>query len=320
MSDPGPGAEGHEIVQPEQMSDHRAEGDKEGGEDTPNGDAPVQRYRPGRTGEELRPWQFKPGQSGNPGGKPKTRWKVHLLAAYKRHGSRMWDVLGRIAAGQQIQIIGVDGQPLVDSEGKPRVLTPKVSDVLAASKELLDRAIGKAPALIALLDENSMRAADDQGEERSIGPAVIAPSDLSAEELAVLRRIAQKRALGLHLTRKPASTIGAQDGGQPAVTIDVPVEPIDEPGQQREPSQVDGQQQQAGAGQEERAVVQEGESRSVQPAPPQAARAEPAEAEPARGAATPGMGRYVRPVRQQDALVAQDEAASRAAGRAGTDR
>lgn len=66
------------------------------------------------------PWRFQPGQSGNPGGRPKG-----IAAKAREHTNRAVEVL--VAA-------------LDDQDGRTRI---------AAAKELLDRGHGKAIAMTA---------------------------------------------------------------------------------------------------------------------------------------------------------------------------
>lgn len=67
-----------------------------------------------------KPWQFKPGQSGNPGGRPKG-----IAAIARQHTDKAVDVL----------VAAMD-------EDDPRVR-------VAAAKEILDRGYGKAPVFTA---------------------------------------------------------------------------------------------------------------------------------------------------------------------------
>jgi len=87
--------------------------------------------------EADKPWLFKPGQSGNPGGRPKG-----IAAIARQHTDKAVDVL----------VAAMD-------EDDPRVR-------VAAAKEILDRGYGKAPVFTADLtgklddlDDNALDAA-----------------------------------------------------------------------------------------------------------------------------------------------------------------
>lgn len=102
-----------------------------------------------------KPWQFKPGQSGNPGGRPKG-----IAAIARQHTDKAVDVL--VAA--------------MDS-GDERVK-------IAAAKEILDRGYGKAPVFTADLTGKLDDLDDDALDAAlvAIGDAIRAASKADGGE------------------------------------------------------------------------------------------------------------------------------------------
>lgn len=79
----------------------------------------------------LRPW--RPGQSGNPGGRPK-KLANRVKELIGEDGARAIEALGAIAFGTPKQRRAIFGE----------ALQPKVRDRREAIKELLDRGFGRA--------------------------------------------------------------------------------------------------------------------------------------------------------------------------------
>ena len=86
----------------------------------------------------LRPW--RPGESGNPSGRPKgTRELAHLVLAATENGEELVKALLAVIRGEVPDLPGVQKGQVV-----------RVSDRLKAVEILMDRAFGKAPQYLEL--------------------------------------------------------------------------------------------------------------------------------------------------------------------------
>jgi hypothetical protein len=151
---------------------------------------PFQKGQPDLPGEETR---FKPGQSGNPGGRPKTL--KELKDRIQRRGDDLVDILFGIAEG------------LPERVGT-RVVGPSHADRYHCAKELLDRGYGRTLQAVELTGKGGGPL-----EARDI-------SELnSAERRDRLRELLAKAALkaAAATTAAPAEGHEGDDGGTAGV-------------------------------------------------------------------------------------------------------
>jgi hypothetical protein len=149
--------------------------------------------------ERIQPWQWKPGQSGNPGGRPTWMKDVRRLIAHKQ--DEMFNVLANLASGRIVELKEPDGRPAhVRSTGgeKRRVLriVPTGEIVVRAFTALMDRAYGRPAQAVLVRDETELGGG-------ALGAAYGA-DDLSDEERAVLLRVARRRAMAAGRARLAA--------------------------------------------------------------------------------------------------------------------
>jgi hypothetical protein len=149
----------------------------------------------GRVPKQLQPYAFRVGQSGNPGGRWAASWRLAILKVV-RDGKPYWEMLDRLARGRLVT--------LRDSSGR-RVGTikPTAPIILAAIRELLDRAYGR-PVQQVLMAE--MGQLSDSAQESARAEML---SDLSPEDRAALQTIARK----LATRAKPVITLENQESG-----------------------------------------------------------------------------------------------------------
>lgn len=94
-----------------------------------NKSVPVKKAHP----SDLKPYLFKPGQSGNPLGSKPNHTLVSRIKSVTSNGMEMADVMIKIMRGQKIK--GVWG-------------TPSYKDVINATTWLAEQVFGKAPLTI----------------------------------------------------------------------------------------------------------------------------------------------------------------------------
>jgi len=119
--------------------------------------------------KNLVPW--KPGQSGNPGGRP--QWRTALERTVGT-GQELFENLHKLATGHAIQCYEPDGS-------KGNIIEPSADIMLRATHELLDRSIGKAIQQIVLEDET-------RGERPAL-PRTVFTEHEQAQLQAISRRV-----------------------------------------------------------------------------------------------------------------------------------
>lgn len=112
---------------------------------------------------------WKPGTSGNPGGRFQWRKQLEEVTG---DGRDLFENLHRLATGHAIQCYEPDGS-------KGNIIEPSADIMLRATHELLDRSIGKAIQQIVLED-------DTRGERPALPRSVFLPEE--QEQLQVISR------------------------------------------------------------------------------------------------------------------------------------
>jgi hypothetical protein len=104
--------------------------------------------------DHLRPFQFKPGQSGYTG-PVRRRLSVNAIKRVIGDAEEQLRVLARIARGEAIRV----SDELVDGRKVTRLLKPNMNDVRRAAVYLVDRRWGRLPAYVAEEAQNEPEAA-----------------------------------------------------------------------------------------------------------------------------------------------------------------
>jgi hypothetical protein len=188
----------------------------------------------------LKKHQFKPGQSGNPGGQ--VAWRKALLDTVG-DGELYWRLLAVIASGADLSIetrwrLNTRGKLEMEFLEEPKKLEVTVNHALKATEMLLDRAFGKA--IQAIITTGMTR------EEQTQLMGFDAIAALNEEDRDALKRIAQKLALGGRADGQPEAidTTSTEDpdggeGGKAPVHRGVPEErdevPDADPPEERPP-------------------------------------------------------------------------------------
>lgn len=170
----------------------------------------------------LEPFKWKPGQSGNPSGRPK--W-LRQIEEVVRSGRELFEKQYRLANAQCVDVIDVNGRPYKEKvkvkDGRTKSgyrtvdravkIVPNAAIMLQAQQLLLDRAFGRASQAITI----------DPGGE--VAAAILA--DLTPEEHDTVLLIAHRRLL----RDGPQGAQGSMPTRQ-AETIDVTPDPDDPEG------------------------------------------------------------------------------------------
>jgi hypothetical protein len=124
-------------------------------------------YLPG----EHKPWQFKPGHSGNPGGRPRIAWEVRALA--QQHAPDAIRVLVALMKGSEDERVRVAAASTVLDRalGRPeQAVAVTIPDSVAGHliTDALEAATVYAQVMFGTVDLNTVRMGLP-------GPAVTAP-------------------------------------------------------------------------------------------------------------------------------------------------
>lgn len=100
-------------------------------------------------GTGRKPGTFRPGQSGNPRGRPRAsgRLSEHIAKA-TREGREIWEFFLSVMRGE----VGdrpflIDGEALRNKNGDPIMIPPPIKDRMDAAKWLAERQWGKTPTV-----------------------------------------------------------------------------------------------------------------------------------------------------------------------------
>jgi len=135
---------------------------------------------PAQTKEDrLKPYQFQPGESGNPGGQP--AWKRTVMRVFG-DGEPVYRAMNELAQGNVVY--GIDRNPETgDVVGYVKIV-PNAYSMIGAANFISDRATGKPTMTV-------QRASEDQASTVGVQRMY---DDLTPEEQQVLRMIAQRAA------------------------------------------------------------------------------------------------------------------------------
>jgi hypothetical protein len=148
----------------------------------PVGSAPEQRISTRNSWAPGNPYAFKPGQSGNPLGRPKG-WRT--LFREHAEGIAPGDAEGRTRLRFLMDALFLEAIPrkdtrqIIDADGKPRTVSYLRRGNVSAAREYLDRADGRVPIAIQPVFEDDPESiagvqlvtVGDEGDELQLAAA-----------------------------------------------------------------------------------------------------------------------------------------------------